>query len=404
MSDPVVVLVGPATTHGTHDVPVALAAEALSCIDDELALVDDRVVSVDALWAQLLHQAVGDGADAVLLVVPSWWTSTRIRRVAAAAEQMCPDITVLRRRDMGRVNESDVLVEVAPELVAICRADAPAELVPRIGDPCDVVDAVLGRLRGAASVVIDVPAQVGADELVDDVTAGLRGRAVPVTIGDDGSIEAASRAEYAHRAPPSARRWPARLPRMRSVAAAGVVVSVSVLAVAGLRDSSEPSREEPRTWLVEGRVAVEVPTDWRTERIVVGPGSARVQVISPTDPRQAVHVTQSSVPQGQSLASAADVVRAALGQQPEGVFGGFDPAARVADQPAITYRETRADRIVDWTLVLDGGVRIAIGCQGAPDLPSPQAVCEHAIRSAHEWGRDSFVANGTEQSATASNP
>jgi type VII secretion-associated protein (TIGR03931 family) len=191
---------------------------------------------------------------------------------------------------------------------------------------------------------------------------------------------------------------------MRAVAAAGVVLSVSALAVAGLREGSEPSRQEPRTWLVEGRVAVEVPADWRTERIVIGPGSARVQVISPTDPRQAVHVTQSSIPRGQSLASAAEVVRAALDQQPEGVFGGLDPAARVADQPAITYRETRADRVVDWTLVLDGGVRIAIGCQGAPDLPSPQDVCEHAIRSAHEWGWDSFVANGTEQGATASNP
>ena len=102
--------------------------------------------------------------------------------------------------------------------------------------------------------------------------------------------------------------------------------------------------------------------------------------------------------------SAAEMVRVALNEQPDGVFAGFDPAARVADERAITYRETRADRVVDWTIVLDGGVRIAIGCQGATDLAAPLADCEHAIRSAHEWKRNSFVANGTDQIPAASNP
>jgi type VII secretion-associated protein (TIGR03931 family) len=85
------------------------------------------------------------------------------------------------------------------------------------------------------------------------------------------------------------------------------------------------------------------------------------------------------------LAAAAEVVRTALGQQANDVFGDFDPAARVEDEPAITYRETRSDRVVDWTLVLEGGVRIAIGCQGAPGGATPDAECGRAIRSAHEW-------------------
>lgn len=373
-TDAVVVVVGPARTRGRREVPVDLDAEALSCIDDELALVDDRVISVDALWSQVLRLAVGDDAEAVLLVVPSWWAETRVRRVTSAAGLTCPDVTVLRRRDLAPANESGVRVEIAPELVMIQRPRLPAELVPRIGDPCAVVDTVLERLRDAECVAIDVPSHVDAAALVDDVTSGLRGRAVPVTILDGPSMGVTSL------------RTPLPRTRTRVVLAAGVVLAVSALAVAGLRTGSEPSPEAPRTWLVEGRVAVEVPADWNTERIVVGPGSARVQVMSSTDPRQAIHVTQSPIPREQSLASAAEVVRAALSEQPDGVFGDFDPLARVADEAAITYRETRADRVVDWTLVLDGGVRIAIGCQGTPDLPAPRADCEHAIRSAHEWG------------------
>jgi type VII secretion-associated protein (TIGR03931 family) len=403
-ADPVVVLVGPATTRGRHDVPDDLDSEALFCIDDALALVDDRVVSVDTLWSQVLRRAVGDDADAVLLVVPSWWTATRIHRITAAAERTYPDVTVLTRRDILCGNDTGVLVEIATELVVIHRAGSPAELVPRSGDPCDVVHTVLERLRGALSVVVDSPSRVPAAELVDDVIRGLQQTAVPVRVCNDDALEVAARVEYTRRCRSSARRWPPRPPRPRTVAAAAVVLSVSVLAVAGLRTGPEPSRQVPLTWLVEGHVAVEVPADWRTERIVVGPGSARVQVMSPTDPRQAIHVTQSPIPQGQSLASAAEVVRVALNEQPEGVFAGFDPAARVADEPAITYRETRADRVVDWTIVLDGGVRIAIGCQGAADIAAPHGDCEHAIRSAHEWRRNAFVANGTDQIPAASNP
>ncbi len=108
-------------------------------------------------------------------------------------------------------------------------------------------------------------------------------------------------------------------------------------------------------------------------------------MVSPLDPRTVVHVTQSRIPVGQSLAAAADVVRAALDEQPDGVFGDFHPSAQVAGQPAITYSETRGGRRVEWTLVLDDGVRIAVGCQGAPDLPVPTEVCEHAIRTAHVW-------------------
>ena len=56
-----------------------------------------------------------------------------------------------------------------------------------------------------------------------------------------------------------------------------------------------PVDTAPTTFLVEGRVALTVPATWPTQRVIAGPGSARVQVTSPSDPEVALHVTQSPV-------------------------------------------------------------------------------------------------------------
>ena len=379
-----VVLVGPATTVGPHRVPDGLDIEALASIDDAITVIDDRVVSVDVLWATVLRHAVAD-AGAVLLVCPSWWDCTRIRRVTAAAETICGDVAVLRRWEALHSNESPVHAEVAPDLIAIQRPGSATGLVARIGDRSDIGHAVLERLGQADHVVIDAPSGVDAADLIDDLIRTLRDRDVCVTVADDTAVVTAAGLEHESRRRRMTGRWARRRPAGRLTLAAGVVLTVSVLAVAGLRHDPGISTAGNRTWLVEGRVAVEVPADWSAERIVVGPGSARVQVISPTDPGEAIHVTQSRIPGSQSLAAAAETVRTALGEQPDGVFGDFNPVAVVAGEEAITYRETRPDRIVDWTLVLDGGVRIAVGCQHVPGAAAPDAVCEHAIRSAHEW-------------------
>jgi hypothetical protein len=79
-----------------------------------------------------------------------------------------------------------------------------------------------------------------------------------------------------------------------------------------------------------------------------GSGSVRVQVTSPGDGSEVIHVTQARVPDIETLDATAAALAAVLGRQPEG---------------------------------LDGGVRIAIGCQGTG--PVPQGACDRAIRSAH---------------------
>jgi len=144
------------------------------------------------------------------------------------------------------------------------------------------------------------------------------------------------------------------------------------------------------TFLVEGRVALTVPANWPTARIVAGPGSARVQATSPADPEVALHITQSLVP-GETLSGTAERLKRAIDAEPGGVFVDFNPSGISAGRPAVTYREVRASHQVRWTILLDGAVRISVGCQSPPgDDPAGyeaiRDVCEQAVRSAHAIG------------------
>jgi type VII secretion-associated protein (TIGR03931 family) len=138
------------------------------------------------------------------------------------------------------------------------------------------------------------------------------------------------------------------------------------------------------TLLVEGRVGVMVPARWAVERITSGPGSARLQVVSPDDADVAVHITQSPLVPEQSLEQVGESLRTALREQPDGVFVDFNPSGRRAEQPVVTYREIRRDRHITWAVLVDKSLRIAIGCQSAPAREDAvRVVCEQAIQSAH---------------------
>jgi type VII secretion-associated protein (TIGR03931 family) len=140
----------------------------------------------------------------------------------------------------------------------------------------------------------------------------------------------------------------------------------------------------PMTLLVEGRVGVMVPAQWVVQRVTSGPGSARLQVVSPTDADIAVNVTQSSLTPRQSHQQVAEALRSALRHEPDGVFVDFNPSDRRAGQPALTYREVRADHHITWVVLVDESLRIAIGCQSAPGQEEAvREVCDQAIQSAH---------------------
>jgi type VII secretion-associated protein (TIGR03931 family) len=108
-----------------------------------------------------------------------------------------------------------------------------------------------------------------------------------------------------------------------------------------------------------------------------------VQVVSPTERDVALHITQSVLAQPSSLAKAADTLLA-LAESADGAFVDFNPSDRRAGRDAVTYREIRPERNIAWTVVIDGTMRIAIGCQSPPRREHLVLMaCDRAIRSAH---------------------
>jgi type VII secretion-associated protein (TIGR03931 family) len=107
-----------------------------------------------------------------------------------------------------------------------------------------------------------------------------------------------------------------------------------------------------------------------------------VEVASPHHAGALLHVTQARVPTD-DLAATAAVLRTALDAQPPGVFVDFNPSDRRAGRMAVTYREVRSGHDITWTVVVDGGMRIGIGCQAPPGRRGDiDAVCDEAVRTA----------------------
>jgi type VII secretion-associated protein (TIGR03931 family) len=241
--------------------------------------------------------------------------------------------------------------------------------------------------------VIDVPGMVaGGTQLGALITEAVGSGGRPVIVMDEAGLQRLARAAAATAVEPSAPRSPVARHRARVrpgawVATAGILAALlaaAVSAVAGKDTRRTPiTQTAPPAVLVEGRVALTIPAGWLAQRVVVGPGSARVQVTSPVDAEVALHVTQSPTP-GETLAGAADRLKRAIDAQPPGVFVDFNPSGISAGRPAVTYREVRRAHDVRWTVLLDGSVRISIGCQSRPGTQDAvRAACEEAVRSAH---------------------
>lgn len=380
----VVVEVGPATVRGPAEVPVRLVTAALECIDDEIALLDDQPVAVDALWGEVLRSVLPDSVDMVTLICPTWWPSPRVERVRKAASATCSNVVVLQRAHVVTVDVPGdaTVVEIAADFVVVVRDQTVIAVEPRLGEHADIAGSVAEAIDATATVFLDAPVGVaGAPELGAAIAECLRADGVPATpIHADRTLTAQPRP--ATSSSPNRTSHGRRMPRT-SVAAA--VISMALL-LAGLGVGSEmrgSSPEVPMTLLVEGRVAVKVPASWTVQRVVSGPGSARVEVTAPGE-AAAVLVTQSRVRRGETLSEAAKTLRGALDDQRVGVFSGFNPQDRRGDRPAATYRELREGRHVDWAVFVDGGVRIGIGCQSTTgDEDAVRYACEEAVRSAH---------------------
>ncbi|OBK52455.1 type VII secretion-associated protein [Mycobacterium kubicae] len=358
-----------------------VADSALAAIDDDVALVGERPVAVASLWSTTLRTLASGHPDGVVVVHPSWWSAARIGVVTTAAGTLGVDAQTHPRSWLLAQALPDAadaaVIEIADQLVAVTGTTVAA--VPRPAGPGQVLELID---HTSAVVLIDAPNTIaGAQPLASAIADAVQQTVVVV---DDARLTRLARRAGA--IPPTK---PAEAPPPRSVArvGAGVVLAALALAVPALAAAhhSRPSQPHPapNSVLVEGRVALTVPADWSAQRVVAGPGSARVQVTSPDDPEVALHVTQSQVP-GETLAGTAERLNRAIDAAPAGVFVDFRPSDISAGRPAVTYREVRVDHHVRWTVLLDGDVRISIGCQSRPGAShAVRAACEQAVGSAH---------------------
>lgn len=372
----IVVEAGPAVVRGVQE--CELGREAIQFIDDELMLVDDRAVAVTDVWDDVLRTAVGDAAQPVVVVHPTGWSRRRVDVVRAAAGRVCPEAVTLSRADVLRATATTV-VEIADDLVVIA-ADAVAA-VPRRTD--SVVERIVRQIDGGGPVAVDAPEGVtGARSLARAIVAALRDENVSA------SLVGAHRLREAVRARPpvddSASTWRHNMFRPRHVAvlAGAALTAVTVGAAVAVRDLPPPA--EPMAMLVEGHVGVVVPAGWTVRRITDGPGSHRLRAVAPGDDAVAVHVTQSALPQRQSLEQIATTLRTALAAQSDAAFTEFRPDDRRAGRPVASYRERRSSGEIAWFVTVDGFLRIAIGCQSPIGRTSlVDAACDAAVRSAH---------------------
>lgn len=372
---------------------------ALDAIDDQVALVGERPVAVEALWETALRSAIR-GHCGALVVHPSWWSAARVGVVRSAGAAVAGAVRTRTRASLlmqasSAAPDATVVIEIAERLVAITTSEITA--VPRNAEPRAVARDVAGIVAGIspAAVLIDTPSAIpGASALATLIADAVRGcgQSSPNTL-ELNDIRLAQLARPARRArtgatPTGAARWRGRTLSALGAAVVVVAAAAPMAATMGRPGVVAPAPVEtaPTTFLVEGRVALSVPATWSTQRVISGPGSARVQVTSPTDPEVALHITQSPVA-GETLSGTADRLKRAIDTEPSGVFVDFNPSTTSAGRPAVTYREVRAGHHVRWTVLLDGPVRISIGCQSrAGDEGPVRDACERAVRSAHAIG------------------
>lgn len=375
-----VIEVGPVTVRGPGPVAADLAAVAVAGIDDQIALIEDEPVEVSDLWVEVLG-AAGAGAGTLTLVCPTWWTTDRCDRVRNAATGS--EVVVMQRvQALCASLPASVVVEIADEVVMVSGVHTGGVALARhaedVPDADAVVRAVLAIAGRSAEVVVDAPVEVsGAVTLANEAVAALRRRDMVATVADARSWRNTLVVPDTPADEQLGSRSRSRTGRFAMCAAAALAAVLGGIAFAA---HGPPTAHPSMTVLVEGRVGVQIPEGWTVRRITEGPGSARVEVISPSDPELMIHLTQSGVGEG----TVADTLRRAMREQPAGVFVDFDPSAVVATRQVVSYREVRTGREIRWAVFVDGAVRIAVGCQSAPGHgEAVRGACEAATRSAH---------------------
>ncbi|SIB63123.1 hypothetical alanine and valine rich protein [Mycobacteroides abscessus subsp. abscessus] len=426
------------TDDGIQEAGRADVRSAVAALDDDMALLPGRVVPSRALWAALFESLLTDRnapvrLDSLVLIHPTTWGPARRTLLSSAARMMAATLTVRSRAfalaergvraDLS--GRSLVVVEVSPKEVAVAVVGPgsdgePAATVRHLEDRswetrsaadvaravgCAVERVVRDERPGVAAILVDSADKDMGEAIVDAIdriglTPGVSQVAVDSVFRemgqaartsaflDQGVVEPVATRPVSAWTPGAPARSTPRLPRWWPAAAIGlaaaIVVTGVVLTVASTR-SRQPAPAIATSLLVEGRVQLMVPAEWAVRRIPAGgAGSARVEVISPADPEAVVHVTQVRVKSAETLAATAETLRAAMEKEPQGAFTDFRADDRKMDRPAVTYTEVREGHDIAWTVLLDGDLRIGVGCQFKKDsYADVRQACELAIRTAY---------------------
>ncbi|MCH9640643.1 MAG: type VII secretion-associated protein [Actinomycetia bacterium] len=378
-----VVEVGPQSVRGRYCAPAEWISVAIDCVDDKLALLDGRLVEVPRLWSDLLEVAAGEHSETLVLVFPTWWSAARVDLITRAAGGRAGEVVVRQRASTLDADGAAVVVELSEEFVVIAAPGFEVEVLPR-GKRDSAGLLAAGNLSVAAEVLIDVPAGVSAPPPA--FAAQLRADGVPVSYSDRGRMMSSASAGLGDDALPEPAGGPACSRRRVAAVLCGTTLALAAVgggwATQGL--SVQPPADPSTVLLVEGRVAIRVPAQWAVQRILSGPGSARLRVSAPTGDSTALHLTQSVGAATSTIAEVAATLRHALESEPPGVFADMDPEGSVGGRPAVTYRELRPGSETRWAVVIDGAVRVAIGCQGPPERREViRDACVRAVESAH---------------------
>lgn len=387
MSAVTVLEIGPSTVRrlpprGESVSDGGMVAQALGGIDDTTVLLDERAVSVESLWRRIISSTIDNAREPLTVVHPTWWPQRWVARVLNVATSVVPDVVALSRSAVIAHQQGcgeATVVELGDEVIAVCRGIRAPRIYRR---PVEAA-AIAAKAAGSdppGGILIDVPHGVhGGEQFGNAIRKALLHNGVTATMVHIEDEVPPSDAELPLSAP-LRRAWP----RAQIAAAVGVGIVVCGVGAATTSPVRTPAAGSDTVSLVEGRVTVRIPTGWAVARVTAGPGSRRVEIISPADHSVALHVTQSYTPE-ETLDGAAQVLRRALAKEPAGTFVDFNPADSPAGRAAVTYREVRAGRDVRWTVVVDGSTRISIGCQSTPGREdSIDPACDAAIRSARE--------------------
>lgn len=363
----------------------ALTTAAMAFADDPFVLIGDKALPFESVWSDIWDSVLEDSAP-VTLLAPSTWPRARLDAVAETLRRRTSDVVVTQRSvaaaaAAGLSGRRCAVVEITPRLVGVTAISEAAEphlvaVVGRTASDHDVAARVAARTAGHHRVVVDGSGEARALTAAIGRRLTASGESVRVVVVDGERVLLGSTPAVATTPPTTdGRRW------FPGVAAATVTTAALTVALGG---GTEAPSEQPVTVVVEGRVAVNVPALWPVDRVTEGAGSARLQVNSPRADGAALHITQSRVPDGETLAHTADTLRRAVAAEPPGVFVDFDPSESRVGRAVVSYREMRGEREIRWSVMVDGSLRISIGCQTtrgrADDI---EQACDEAVRSAH---------------------